>query len=94
MTTANLISLAAMGLVFLLWAAAMFYMLWRLTKRSHERLQQTGGGYFRWLGHNLTVFAEFFTSEEDRPARNRLFILTGLLFATILARAAMLPRLG
>jgi hypothetical protein len=81
-------------LVFILWAAAMFHMLWRLTKRSRERLAQTGGGYFKWVGHNLTVFADFFTSEEDRPARNRLFILTGLLFAIILARALLLPLLG
>ena len=78
-----LFTLVLMGVVWVIWVVAMFRMLWRLTKRSLARLEETGGGYFRWLGHSLAVFAEFFTLEEDRQERWRILLLTIAVFAMI-----------
>lgn len=91
MQTANLISLIALGLVFVLWAGLMFHLFWRLTRRSLERHRQSGGGYFDWAAQNKAVFKAFSTSPQDRTARNRLYLVTLILFAIIILRAYLLP---
>lgn len=89
MTTLNTVHLAVLGLVFLVWVVAMFRMLWRLTRRSMERLDETGGGYFTWMGHSLRAFRGFLTSEEDRRERRRLLLLTAVLFAFVVLGPVM-----
>ncbi len=90
MSGASLLLLVAMGVVAVIWSVLMFRMLWRLTRRSLSRLDQTGGGYGRWTGHSLSAFFTFFTSAEDRPERRRLVLVTGLLCAIIAVRAVLL----
>ena len=79
MSPVALASLGAMTLIFVIWAGAMFHMLWRLNKRSSQRLEETGGGYPTWVGHSLKVFFGAVTSDKDRRMRRRILILTGLL---------------
>ena len=90
MSALNLVTLIALGTIFVLWAFFMFRFLWRLTKRSADRLEQTGGGYFRWMGHSLGTFREAVTSDKDRRERRRLIALTVLLIAVVIARPMLL----
>jgi amino acid transporter len=90
MTGPNLISLIALGVLFLVWVVLMFRMLWTLYRRSRGKLKQTGGGYFRWAGHSIGTYRDFFTSAEDRPERRRIYLATAFLFAVIVARAFLL----
>ncbi|KZY39081.1 hypothetical protein A3731_13565 [Roseovarius sp. HI0049] len=86
MTLLNAISLAVMTLLFLLWVGLMARMLLRLTRRSMDRLNQTGGGYFTWMGHSLHSFGNFAISAADKAERRRLLLVTALLFASIVVR--------
>lgn len=94
MGPANLISLVVMTLVFILWAVLMFRTLWRLTQRSRQRLEETGGGYFTWVGHSLRSFSGFLTSDKDRQDRRRILFVTLVLMLVILLRAFWLTRLS
>jgi len=49
----SFITLGALGLVFGLWAAAMFRALWGISRQTRRRLKETGGGYFACMGHAL-----------------------------------------
>jgi len=83
MTPAAFISLGLVGLMFLLWNAAMFHMLWTLNRRANERLNQTGGSYPAWATHSLKVFRHALTSDKDRPLRRRILWLSVLLALSI-----------
>ena len=85
-------SLAVLTLIFVIWAAAMFHMLWRLNQRSLDRLDQTGGGYPTWLGHSLKEFLGAVTSDKDREMRRRILILTGLLILSIAVHSYVVTR--
>jgi hypothetical protein len=87
-----LISLGVLTLLFVIWAAAMFHMLWRLNKRSLDQLDQTGGGYPTWVGHSLRVFFGALTSDKDRRMRRRILILTGLLTLSIAVHSYIVTR--
>ena len=86
------VTLAVSTLIFVIWAVAMFHMLWRLTQRSLERLEQTGGGYFTWVGHSLKEFFGAVTSDKDRAMRRRILILTGLLILSIALHSYVVTR--
>ncbi len=94
MTPLHAIILILMSLVFLVWAFEMFRMLFRISRRADEKLNETGGGYFTWAGHSVSSYAEFFTSDKTRPHRRRLIALTILLFAVILAQVFFLHTPG
>lgn len=92
MAPAALISLGVLTLIFVIWAGAMFHMLWRLNKRSIDRLNETGGGYPTWVGHSLRVFFGAVTSDKDRRMRRRILILTGLLVLSIATHSYIVTR--
>lgn len=79
------IAVALMAALFVVWAVAMFSVLWRLTLRSLERLDETGGGYFRWAGHSIGCFAEFLSHDRHRAERRRLLLLTLALVAVTMS---------
>lgn len=90
MSPLNLTSLVVMTLLFVIWAVVMFSTLWRLTRLSMDRLNETGGGYFTWAGHSLAAFGAFLSSPDYKKERRRLLLLTALLFASIVARPLLL----
>jgi hypothetical protein len=92
MTPIATVTLTVLTLIFVIWAAAMFHMLWRLTKRSLDRLDETGGGYFTWVGHSLKEFLGAVTSDKDRSMRRRILILTGLLILSIALHSYVVTR--
>ena len=94
MAPAAIVSLTVLTLIFVIWAVAMFHMLWRLAKRSLDRLEQTGGGYPTWVGHSLKIFLGALTSDKDRAMRRRILILTGLLILSIAAHAYVVSRVA
>lgn len=87
-----MISLVILALVFILWAAVMFRTLWLLSKRADERLKSSGGGYFKWVALSLGTYRELLTSDKDRPARQRILMLTLLLILVIAFRYFLLTR--
>lgn len=94
MSLPNAIWLGVMAVVFLAWAVCMFQMLWQMTRRSADRLNETGGGYFTWAGHSLSSFFAFFRAPEYRAQRRRLLILTLLMIAIIVARPFLLEKIS
>lgn len=90
MNTLNIVTLVLLAVLFLLWCFLMFRMLWQLTLRSRARLDETGGGYFTWVGHSLSTFRSFATSPEDKVERRRIYLVTALLVAAIIARPILL----
>ena len=85
--------LSLMTLVFIFWVFLMFRMLWRLTKQSMDRLDETGGGYFTWAGHSMRAFSGFLTDPGVKNERRQLLIVTILLFAIIIAQPIILSRM-
>lgn len=75
--------LLVIGVVFVVWSVLMFRMLWRLTRRSLDKLDRSGGGYFTWVGHSLSCFGEAATSRSDRPMRRQLMWWTLAMIALI-----------
>jgi hypothetical protein len=92
MAPAAQVSLGLLILIALIWAAAMFHMLWRLNKRALGRLDETGGGYPTWVGHSLKTFLGAVTSGKDRGMRRRIVILTLLLALSIAAHSLVVSR--
>lgn len=93
MQTLTYLHLAVMGVVFVVWAWHMMRLLMRLTRRSADRLAETGGGYFTWVGHSLSVFGEATRSDEDRALRRRLIWL-GLVLMALVALGPVIAARG
>ncbi|MEQ9257606.1 MAG: hypothetical protein RIG84_00765 [Roseovarius sp.] len=90
MSTLNLVSLVVMGALFALWVVMMATTLFTITRRSMDRLNETGGGYFTWAGHSLSAFGAFLSAREYKRERRRLLLVTALLFASIVARPMLM----
>lgn len=87
MTAFNTLTLAAMTLVFAVWAVLMFVMLFRLNRAAQQRKQEARAGILAGFGITLATFRDFAFASEFRRDRRRLLAVTALLFALILARA-------
>jgi len=88
----HIVWLVIMGLVWLVWVVVLFRVLFRLLRVSLERRDAAGAGYFGWLRINFGVYRDFFVDPQFRSDRNRVLLLTGLVFAVILARVWTLPQ--
>lgn len=77
--------LAVQGLVFLLWAVLMFRGLFALRRRAVAR----SGRMIPGPGATLDGFAAFLRDPEFRRERNRLGLVTVLLFALVAANIAL-----
>lgn len=86
MSTGEIIGLAGMGVLFLIWAVLMFVTLFQLRRRAVARTQNAMPG-------PITALKEWriwLTSPEDKAARLRLGAVTLAMFAWIFARLWML----
>ncbi|ABD56940.1 hypothetical protein [Jannaschia sp. CCS1] len=83
MTTGGTIRLVLQGLVFLLWAAMMFRMLFTVTQRSRDN----GGPDIPTVGGFTGQLSHWLRSEEDKSERKTLFFLTFVLIAMSLTNA-------
>ena len=82
-----LISLIAMGLVFVAWAVSMFRMLWVMWQEAERRTAQENGSLFGGTKNRWTAFRDFFRDPEQRRLKWWILALTLLLSAIIIARA-------
>jgi hypothetical protein len=95
MGTGQIVTLSLMGVVFVLWAAHMFVYLFRLRRDATERMQRDGAGPFARFAYTLATFRDFAVAPRYRRDRNRLALLTVLMFASIGAHAFFLsPQTG
>lgn len=93
MTFLQFAHLVATGITFLVWAFFMFYMLFRLSRRSVKKNAEKGGGYFAWVGESLRSFRDAATSKEDRKLR--LCILwSGLILMVLIGLGPAVAQLG
>ena len=89
MSSVSLILLTLQGILFAFWAYLMFRTLFRLRKRGVEKSGSFNPGPLTMLGE----FRNFLTLPEDRVDRNRLGLVTLLLFG-IIALSAYVNSLG
>jgi hypothetical protein len=90
MGAAAIAVLVVQGIVFALWALAMFSTLFRLLRSAPYNPLDLRGGPGAVLGRMLRNYARLFHDPDFAPDRRRLLVLTPLLFLTILAGALTL----
>ena len=90
MGAAGIAVLVVQGIVFALWALAMFHTLFRLLRGAPHDPLDLRGGPGAILGRSFRNFARLFADPGFAPDRRRLAVLTPLLFLTILAGALTL----
>lgn len=83
MSTPFLPLLFLQGLVFAYWAYLMFSTLFRLRRRGEEKTGHTFSG----PGTTLGEMRNFLTNPQDHSARNRLGLITLLMFGLIATSA-------
>ena len=86
MSTGEIIGLAGMGALFLVWTILMFVTLFQLRRRAVARTQNPVPGPITAPGE----WRIWLTSSEDKAARIRLGTVTLAMFAWILVRLWML----
>ncbi len=79
MSFAGAVGLALMGLVFVVWAAQSYRILFRFRAREAERTGRLFPGPFSMLRQ----IGQWWRASEDRAERNRFLFLTFVLFAMI-----------
>ena len=72
-----------LAIVMIVWIFLMIRMLTRLTRQSMRALDQTGGGYFTWVGHSLTAFGGFWSDPSVATERRQLIWVTILLMLIV-----------
>ena len=78
MTTNATVWLALSGFIFIVWAAAMFWMLWLMARDGAKR-RKAGEGP---IGSRNAAFYAFFKNPEHSRFRFRLGFLTLLIIVT------------
>jgi hypothetical protein len=82
----QLISLGLMGLVVVAWTVLWFRMLFVMQRHAANRIADEGAGFAAGIGIRLQSFGWFFTSPRNKRLRQRVFLVTLLLFAIIMAQ--------
>ena len=83
MSTGEIIGLAGMGVLFLIWAVLMFVTLFQLRRRAVARTRNAMPGPITALGE----WRIWLTAPEDQTARRTLGIVTLAMLACILISA-------
>lgn len=80
MTTGQVLTLILMGLIFAVWVFLLFRTLFMLNKIAASRRRERRVGYFQGIGITVEIFGEFALANEHRVERNRLVLVTVLMF--------------
>ena len=80
MPSPQLIYLIALVVLFVVWAAMMFRMLWMISRRA-AAMNQPGDGFSAQTNSRMRAFFGFFRD----PANRRFLIWLGVLTAALMA---------
>ena len=86
MTTAYMIWLAVLILVFIIWAFLMFRMLWRISQNA-ARARQPGDGPAARTSGRMSAFMDFFRAPSNRRLLLWLVGLSAVLMGMNIAAA-------
>jgi len=76
--------LGLMALLFVLWAASMFRLLWKLNQAKNAKAREQGKAPSGLnIGITMAVYASALTAPEFASDRKRLLVLTPALFLVI-----------
>ena len=81
------IALVINGLVFTIWAAMMFWTLFRLRKRAAIRAAAEKAGVVRRIILSVTTHRLFFSSPDFRADRRRIGLSTLAMILTMVVAA-------
>ncbi len=91
MSAVSIFWFALTGLVFAVWGAQMLYSLFRLLRAALARAEARAG-MWPTIPEQLSVFRDFLTDPAYRNDRQRLLVLTLLMFTVIAGHLAVFPR--